>query len=96
MTTDAYKDSIGVKIEITLNYNLAGNTGVTFHVREPSGSMITWIPTVDDEANGVVSYITEESDLSQAGKYCIQPEINFTGKTYYGTMVYMNIEDKLA
>ena len=88
-----YKTSLGVKIEITLDYNLTGNTGVTYLVRKPDETETTWTPTVDNTVLGITSYLTQTNDLSQVGTYTIQPKVSFTGKMYFGTFVTFNVED---
>ena len=41
------------------------------YVTKPSGTQVEWELTVDDEAEGKTSYIIEEGDLDESGRYKI-------------------------
>lgn len=86
-----FTTSLAVRIEVTLNFDLTSNTGVSFIIREPDGTKVTQTATVDDITKGIVYYITQTGELNKIGSYQLQPKVTFTGKTYFGTVVDFDV-----
>lgn len=88
---DIFKNSVGVKIELTLNSDITGYSSVKFLITKPNGVRISPdpTPTVDDAVKGILSYSTVSGDLDTIGTYSVQAQVNFTvpAKTYFSEIV---------
>lgn len=90
---DIYATSLGVNLEITLNYDLTSNTGVTYRVKKPNNTFVNWTGTVDTAATGITHYTTVTGDLDLSGKYWVQVKVTFAGKIYYADPVTFEVTD---
>jgi len=93
---NTYKTSLGVVIQVTLDFDLTTATGVSYLVTKPDGTTDTWTATVDTAATGVTSYTTEAGDLDTVGIYLLQPKATFASKTYFGDIVSFAVNEVIT
>lgn len=82
------------EIRLTLGISLSGASVVKFFIRKPDGSIKSYTPTVEDEAEGILTYQVATTDFDQAGSYRIRPRVAFAGgNRYSGEPVFIDVED---
>lgn len=89
----SYKTTIALKIEVLLNDDLTGITGVSYLIQKPDGTKDTWVATIDDADTGLTSYTTENGDLDQTGIYVLQPKLTGATQTLFGDPVSFEINN---
>jgi hypothetical protein len=85
-----YKNSVLINIIVNVGIDLTNAVSVTLNIKKPSGATMARTPTIDaDRTKGLVYYLTQASDLNEAGIYYVQPVIEMnigqgTNAVWYG------------
>lgn len=70
-------DTYGVTIELTLNYDLTGNTGVNIEVKDPAGNVETRPVNISNTLSGIVEYVVAQGHFPTSGAYLLQVVADF-------------------
>ena len=86
-----YQNDVGTRFEVNLGVDLTEATLVQLKVKKPSTEMV-WDATTDDAEHGLVYYVTQDGDLSEAGTYYLCSSVEFSdGSTFTGETVTFNV-----
>lgn len=68
-----------LKIELTTGQNLTGVSSPLIKYRKPSGAYGSFVATVSDAVNGVLSYEFISGDIDERGTWTFWAHVTFAG-----------------
>lgn len=68
-----YVGDIGTLFNVNMGENVSGGSSLTFNVKKPDGTIITWTPTL--YGTNYLRYSSVSGDLDSAGTWVIQPSL---------------------
>lgn len=88
-----YSGTIGLKIQITIDSNLSGET-VIYNILRPNSTTFVKTATINNPTQGITSYTTTAvTDFNIIGTYIIQPQITSGGNVFYSEPIELEIVD---
>lgn len=94
MSTDIYKDDIGVKIVLETDIDISAYTTIEIHYRKPGGDSGTWTATIES-GNTSLSYTSVSGDINEAGTWRLQAYVITPTWTQHGEIARMNVLSNL-
>ena len=71
MSNKIYVDTVGVAIVLDLLEDVSAATSISFKVKKPSGTLVSWSASTGASSN-LLNYSTVADDLDETGYYEIQ------------------------
>lgn len=88
-----YEDDYGVDLVIDMSEDISSATDISFYVRKPDGTFSSWTPTIYN--SNFLKYTTSEGDLSQEGRYYLQPRLTIGDWVGSGNTVVFRVFSKV-
>lgn len=67
-----YAGSYGIRITLDTKEDLTSASALSICVKFPDGTSAEWTAAMDPVKNTAVTYVTQQGELDQAGKYSFQ------------------------
>ena len=95
--TRVFKDTVGLKLEFSVNVDVDDVTSAELYMLKPNGKKAKFDCDIDND-NQVIYYTTEDGDLDVVGLYKMQLKVKLNDDEYEGFSepVKMMVEDTLG
>lgn len=86
----------GVYLDLNVGVKLTGATGAEMVIVSPNGKRVVGVASVQDEAKGIIRYITEKNVFNLVGDYEIQAWVYFgTSRLLKSIAITLEITESL-
>lgn len=89
MSGKVYIGDVGTVIELDMQEDISSSTSITFRVKKPDDSIVTWVPSI--YGTDYLRYTLVADDIDLSGIYYVQPHMTLGGWVGYGKTVKLEI-----
>jgi hypothetical protein len=82
-----YQGDVGISVTVATGVVLTGATVTNLKVKKPSGTIVTWLATINGTNNQQLDYTTIAIDLNEQGDYYLQSSVSLGTQVLLGETV---------
>ena len=86
-----YVGDVGVLVQVDTGQSMSSAAVHEIHVKYPDNTTAIWTASIN---GNIIEYVTQASDLSQAGRYKIQAYIEMGAYKGFGDTTTLNVVNR--